>query len=96
MATAPLLGLGPGGWIAFGVISFGAILLTQKSIKKNNSHSDDDHNKANPNKKRQNGPQHPFYYHTISCKSKKDDFERAIRDDHENKPIFNDAHFYNK
>ena len=34
MSTAPLLGLGPGGWIAFGVTILVCIISTEKSKKK--------------------------------------------------------------
>ena len=82
MSTAPLLGPGPGGWIAFGVTILVCIISTEKSKKKNDPHQHDNHNKANPNKKGSNGPQYPYYYHTISSKSKKDAFERSLRDGH--------------
>ena len=34
MSTAPLLGLGPGGWIAFGITILVCIMSTEKSKKK--------------------------------------------------------------
>ena len=83
MATATLLGLGPGGWIALGVIIVVGIISKEQSDKKiNTPHLYDNYNKANPNKKGPNGLQPPYYYHTISSKSKKDAFERYLRDDH--------------
>ena len=73
------------------------VLCQQKKVKKKNDpHQHDNHNKANPNKKGPNGPQYPYYYHTISSKSKKDAFERSLRDGHWNKSIFDGDHFHNK
>ena len=93
-AAAPLLTLGPGGWIAAGVITAGVILFAKKNNNQNIPHLHDNQNKGNPNNKGPNGPKHPFHYHTVWCKSKKDAFERALRDGHGNRPIFDGDHFH--
>ena len=69
--AAPLLGLGPGGWIAAGIITAGIILLAKKNQDQNIPPLHDNHNKGNPNNRGPNGPIHPYYYHTIMCKSRK-------------------------
>ena len=92
--AAPLLGLGPGGWIAAGIITAGIILLAKKNQDQNIPPLHDNHNKGNPNNRGPNGPIHPYYYHIIMCKSRKDAFERALRDGFGNKPLFDRDHFH--
>lgn len=92
--AAPLVGLGPGGWVAAGIITAGILLFAKKNKNNNIPHLHDNHNKGNPNNKGPNGPKDPFYYHNVWCKSKKDAYERALRDGYGNKPIFDGDHFH--
>ena len=94
-AAAPLISLGPGGWIAAGVITAGVLLMAKKNKNKNHPPLHDNGNKGNPNNKGPNGDQvFPFYYHKVKCKSKKDAFERALKDGFGNKPIPDGNHFH--
>lgn len=92
--AAPLVGLGPWGWVAAGIITAGILLFAKKNKNNNIPHLHDNHNKGNPNNKGPNGPKDPFYYHNVWCKSKKDAYERALRDGYGNKPIFDGDHFH--
>ena len=93
-AVAPLVGLGPVGWLAGGLAAAGIIMWAKKNKNNNIPHLHDNGNKGNPNNRGPNGPKHPFYNHRILCKSKKDAFDRALRDGHGNKPIFDGDHFH--
>ena len=94
--AAPVLGMGPAGWIIGGGILLGGILFAKKNHDDHNiGHIHDNHNQGNPNNRGPNGdPQFPYYYHDVKCKSKKDAFERALRDGHGNRPIFDGDHFH--
>ena len=92
--AAPLVGLGPGGWVAAGIITVGILLFAKKNKNHNIPRLHDNHNKGNPNNKGPNGPKDPFYYHIVWCNSKKDAYERALRDGFGNKPIFDGDHFH--
>ena len=93
-AAAPLFSLGPAGWIIGGLATAGILLMAKKNKNKNIPHLPDNHNKGNPNNRGPNGPIHPFYYHTVYCKSKKDAFNRALKDGFGSKPIFDGDHFH--
>jgi hypothetical protein len=80
--------------VAAGIITAGILLFAKKNKNNNIPHLHDNHNKGNPNNKGPNGPKDPFYYHNVWCKSKKDAYERALRDGYGNKPIFDGDHFH--
>ena len=100
MAQAlPFIGLGPAGWALGGIITIGAIVLAKNNKKKNEDrnipHLPDNHNGGNPNNRGPNGdPEHPFFYHGIRCKSRKEAYERALKDGFGTRPVFHKGHFH--
>ena len=55
----------------------------------------DNHNKGNPNNKDPEGKKiNPYYYHEVHAKSKKDAYEKALKDSFGNKPIDHGDHFH--
>ena len=94
-AATPLVSMGPVGWAIGGGILLGTIFLAKKHHDDNNRGTiHDNHNKGNPNNRGPNGPEHPFYYHNVWGKSKKDAYERALRDGHGVRPIPDGNHFH--
>ena len=94
-AAAPLVSMGPLGWAIGGGILLGTLLLAKKNHDDGNRKTiHDNHNKGNPNNRGPNGPEFPYYYHNIKAKSKKDAYERALRDGHGVTPIPDDDHFH--
>ena len=94
--AAPAISLGPVGWAIGGAILLGGIFLAKKHNDDHNlPHLHDNHNHGNPNNRGPNGdPIHPYYYHMIMAKSKKDAFNRALRDGFGAKPLLDGNHFH--
>ena len=94
-AAAPVFSMGPVGWAIGGGLLLGAVLFSKKHHDDHNvGKIHDNHNKGNPNNRGPNGPENQFYYHTIFAKSRKDAFDRALRDGHGNRPLFHGDHFH--
>ena len=93
--AAPAIGFGPVGWAIGGAVVVGGLLLAAANNNNNNNGSiPDNHNRGNPNNRGPNGPEHPFYYHEVRGKSRKDAFNRALNDGYGNTPIDHGDHFH--